>query len=175
MYNKLLKAIKQHDKILFLGEAGTGKSHILRLLLPDITLRERVIIEKRGDIEFIKRNLWIDPNIRFESFEDVFDIPEKMVTLTTKTIPFLTVVDVPSIQSSKNGVSLFDIFKEYLSRKGEYRRKHQVNQLIEENIDLVVAFSRKQEVLMYRFGNTPDLLYEIGRLDISNSKSTTND
>lgn len=165
LYDRLLKAINQKNKVLFLGEAGTGKSHLLRLLLTDMALKEKLVIDTPEEVDFIKKNFKIDPNITFETFEDILAIPELIIRLAAKEQPFIAAVDVPSIHPMANRRSVFDIFREYLTHEGKYRRKQQVEQLMTENIDLMIVLEKAMEGRIYEFGSKPTLLKTINFID----------
>lgn len=64
MYNDILELAKVRNNILFHDLSKKNEaSRIVRLILSNFSLKDTIIIDKEEDVEFIKKNLILDPTI----------------------------------------------------------------------------------------------------------------
>ncbi|WP_209124372.1 hypothetical protein [Alkalihalobacillus sp. BA299] len=138
MIKEIETIINKHKRVLFIGEKQLGKSHTVRLLLSSSLIQNKVIVETKQEVEFIKRNLLIDSSITFKSYQSYSGFPKIISNLNQKGLPFISVTNDLSLFSNSTENSLYAISQKDLST------------FLKTNFDLIALFENKYSIKYFQ-------------------------
>lgn len=151
MIKDLELMINEHKRVLLLGAPGVGKSQSVRLLLSENAIQNRVIVETKEEVDFIKRNLILEHTISFESYQKKSELFNKIKGLNNQNKPFIAVLNETSLIKTKEvDINLFQLIKEHLLERDQLKG---IYDFLYRNFDLIIFFERK-ELVRFFFPNS---------------------